>query len=165
MSFKFLGGIKAYGLGFDSTAYIAGNIFELYPVFSIPPPPVVAPGGGLEGVIPLAPGQVQNLYQPVSMDSPYLVPWRQEFKPKHIHHVGIKIKAKDNEQFSNEQYFIVQEPENGFTVEVIPKNKPRAIIVFKPTAERIEITLSKPRASIKLHRRIKIKKLPSNGDK
>lgn len=161
MGFKLLGGVKSYGLGFDSTAYLTGNVFELYPVKQVA---VTGPGGGLEGAIPLAPGQVQNLYQPVSMGAPYLVPWRKEFKPTNIHHVGIKIKFQDDETFASERYFLIHEPTQSFTIEV-SQIKPRPIIVFKPTTERIGIAPSVPRATLKLQKRIKIEKLPSNGDK
>jgi len=158
MAFKLLGGVKSYGLGFDSTAYMAGNIFELYPVSAV----AKVPGGGMEGVIPLAPGQIQNLYQPVG--AAYLVPWRRDFKPTNIQHVGIKIKFQGDETFASENYFLINEPTSGFSVEVI-QIKPQPVIVFKPTTERIGITLSKPRASLTLQRRVKIKKLTLDNDK
>ena len=159
MVFKLLGGVKSYGLGFDSTAYMAGNIFELYPVKQVA---VTVPGGGLEGVIPLAPGQLQNLYQPVG--AAYLVPWRRHFKPTNIQHVGIKIKFQGDETFASENYFLINEPTSGFSVEVI-QIKPQPVIVFKPTTEKIGITPSKPRAFLTLQRRVKIKKLALDDDK
>lgn len=162
MAFKLLGGVKSYGLGFDSTAYMAGNIFELYPVKQVA---VTVPGGGLEGTIPLAPGQVQNLYQPIGTGAAtHLVPWRREFKPINIHHVGIKIKLQGEENFAAEIYYLIEEPTSSFTVEVtqIPK---QSVITFKPSAERIEITPIQPRATFTRQRRVKINKLPSDSDK
>lgn len=151
-NFKLFGGVKSYGLGFDSTAYIAGNIFELYPGRQTV---ITQPGGGLSGVIPLAPGQIQNFYQPVSAQ--YLVPWRKEYRPTNVHHVGIKIKFQGEEYFANEEYFLINEPE-AFTVEVTPVSKTKPVIAFKHSTERIEITPSKPKASLTLQRRVKIKK-------
>lgn len=159
MAFKLLGGVKSYGLGFDSTAYITGNIFELYPVTVVA---ATAPGGGMEGVIPLAPGQIQNLYQPV--DSPYLVPWRREYRPIKISHVGIKIKLLDDGEFAGETYFVVQEPETGFTVELTPVKGDSPIIVFKPTPPKIAITTTKPSAFIR-KKVIKINRRESEDDK
>ena len=155
---KLLGGIKAYGLGFDSTAYMAGNIFELYPVvFS---PFVAIPGGGLEGSIPLAPGQLQDLYQPVSGDSPYLVPWRKDYKPTKLNHVGIKIKFQGEENFAADTYFLVQEPENAFTVELIPLPPKAPTVVFtqKPIEVKVGMTPTKPRMTLKRKRTVKILK-------
>ena len=160
MGFKLLGGVKSYGLGFDSTAYITGNVFELYPVTVVA---ATVPGGGLEGAIPLAPGQLQSLYQPV--DSPYLVPWRKDFKPTNLHHVGIKIKFQGDERFAAETYFLIQEPENAFTVEIIPLAPKSPTITFKPSSAKIEITPTKPRVTMTQKRIVKINKLEIEDDK
>lgn len=151
MTGKLLGAVTPFGLGFDSTAYLAGNTFQLYPTIFVP----TEPGGGFMGAIPLAPGQVQNLYQPVSAQ--YLVPWRKEYRPTNVHHVGIKIKFQGEENFTNEVYFLINEPE-AFAVEVTAVSKAKPVIIFRHSTERIEITPLKPKASLTLQRRIKINK-------
>lgn len=153
---KLLGGIKAYGLGFDSTAFIAGNIFELYPVFFSPV--IITPGGGLEGVIPLAPGQIQNLYQPI--DSNFLVPWKREYKQTRLFHVHFKIKWKDeDEENSFEKYFLVEGLDNPFTIEIFA-TRPEL-----PKITAVPVTFAKVTGKIKIPtakiRTIKIKKIDS----
>jgi len=151
---KLLGGIKAYGLGFDSTAYMAGNIFELYPVFFTP----VVPGGGLAGVIPLAPGQIQNLFKPI--DSNYMVPWRREYKQFKLFHVRIKIQWQDEGEDSiSEKYFLVQAVENPFTVEIF-ETKPDLPKISATPVTFAKITGKIKTPTAKIHT-IKIKKIES----
>lgn len=159
VAFKLLGGVKSYGLGFDSTAYMAGNIFELYPVRRVV---VTVPGGGIEGAIPLAPGQLQNLYQPI--DAPWLTPWRGEYKPANLHHVKITIKLED-EVFSD-VYYLVQEPEEGFTVEIVKKETLVPIVSsFYLIPSKVTARIIKPGAKIRKKTAIKIKKVESDEDK
>jgi len=157
MASKLLGGIKTNGLGWDSTAYVFGNIFELYPVFFSPV--ISVPGGGLTGVIPLAPGQLQNLYKPI--DAPWLVPWRKEYKQTKLFHVRICVKWKDEgeEEMTCQKYFLVQSVDNPFSVEIfavkpeVPKVTAEPVVFGKVTGK-----IKTPTAKI---RTIKIKKIDS----
>jgi hypothetical protein len=155
MAFKLLGGVKSYGLGFDSTAYMAGNIFELYPGIQITP--VTNAGGGLEGVIPLAPGQLQKLYQPVN--APFLTPWTKEFKQTRLYHVSIKTKVENGEEiFNAEQYYLVNGLDKGFTVSVyeVKPEAPQFKVIMAPS-EKIIGHIYKPKVTA-LHG-MKIKKV------